>query len=126
MQNIVCFFFSLSLFFFFSTGTVILACVWPESGKPVCSVEDGFSFNYKITDRLTLEIPSATEKVAGVYACSRVPTDNIPVRPCSLIVEGDFFSSFLLLRYQPSRDNLLISFKYIRSLKKKKKKQEND
>ena len=82
---------------FSPTGTHVLSCVWPESGKPVCSVEDGFYFNYNVTDRLTLEIPSATELLAGDYACCLVSSDHIPVQTCSLIVQGDFFLSFSFL-----------------------------
>ena len=76
-----------------STGWTVLACKWPESGsksgsKPDCYVRNGFSFNYIVTDRLTLEIPDATEEIAGQYACSLVPSDHRTVKMCTLIVIG--------------------------------------
>ena len=72
-----------------STGWTVLACKWPESRtKPDCLVTNGFSFNYIVTDRLTLEIPDATEEIAGQYACSLVPSDHRTVKMCTLIVIG--------------------------------------
>ena len=72
-----------------STGWTVFACKWPESGtKPDCLVTNGFSFNYIVTDRLTLEIHNATEEVAGQYACSLVPSDHRTVKMCTLIVIG--------------------------------------
>ena len=104
-----------------STGQTVLACKWPESGtKPDCYVRNGFSFNYIVTDRLTLEIHNETEEVAGQYACSLVPPDHRTVKMCTLTVKGrifslfSFFLSFLFFSfcflpasYQPFRDNLL-------------------
>ncbi len=80
-----------------STGRTVLACKWPESGtKPDCYVRNGFSFNYIVTDRLTLEIHNETEEVAGQYACSLVPSDHRTVKMCTLIVKGKISLSLSL------------------------------
>ena len=76
----------------FSTERTVLACKWPESRtKPDCYVRNDFSFNYIATDRLTLEIPDATEEVAGQYACALVPSGHRTVKKCTLIIEGKIF-----------------------------------
>ena len=75
-----------------STGRSVLACKWPESRtKSECLVENGFLFNYIVTDCLTLEVPDATEEIAGQYACSLVPSDHRTVKMCTLTVIGKIF-----------------------------------
>ena len=86
-----------------STGTTVLSCRWPESGtrpelgtRPVCQVEDDFSFNHNVTDRLTLEIPVAMEQTTGLCACSVVSnSDGRPVQACNLTFKSKILFSSL-------------------------------
>ena len=84
-----------------STVLTVLACKWTESRtKPECLVENRFSFNYRVTDHLTLEIPDATEEIAGKYACALVPSDHRTVQMCNLTVKGKIFPPSRLLTIQ--------------------------
>ena len=85
------------------TGQTVFACKWPKSGtKPDCYVRNGFRFNYIVTDRLTLEIPVATEEVSGQYACALVPLEHRRAKRCTLIVDGKIFIFYFLAARLPN------------------------
>ena len=92
-----------------STGRTVLACKWPDSGsKPECLLENGFNFNYIVTDNLTLEIHNATEEVAGQYSCAPVPLGHRTAKMCNLTVKGKILlinNYYFYFFYPPFRDS---------------------
>ncbi|XP_070201546.1 uncharacterized protein [Littorina saxatilis] len=65
----------------------VIQCSWAKlATKPECLVSEGYTFNYEVTDRLTVEIPSTTANFAGVYSCHIVPPNGATFETCELIV----------------------------------------
>ncbi|KAK7106176.1 hypothetical protein V1264_017463 [Littorina saxatilis] len=66
----------------------VLQCSWMQNAdKPDCLVTPGYTFNYDITDRLTVEIPSTTAAFAGTYSCHIVPPNGATTQSCELVVK---------------------------------------
>ncbi|XP_070203490.1 uncharacterized protein [Littorina saxatilis] len=66
----------------------VLQCSWAKNTeKPECLVTGGYEFNYEISDRLTVTIPSTRASFAGNYSCHIVPPPaGVTVKSCSLSV----------------------------------------
>ncbi|KAK7476845.1 hypothetical protein BaRGS_00031927, partial [Batillaria attramentaria] len=66
----------------------VLDCRWNRT-TPICSpIKDGYDFNLKVTDRLTLMIPNVTSEFAGKYVCQAVPSEPQDLTECLLVVIG--------------------------------------
>ena len=71
-----------------SSAETPLLCNWFVKHKPECKVQEGFDFNYTVSDRVTLEVPKATPEFTGLYVCRLLPSDGKAATPCNLTVLG--------------------------------------
>ncbi|KAK7105566.1 hypothetical protein V1264_016930 [Littorina saxatilis] len=68
-------------------GKDVLTCTRRvHSDALQCKAKDGYIFDGEISDRLTLQIPTATNDTAGQYLCHVIPPDGCIAYPCSLAV----------------------------------------